>query len=377
MTTLTETIIDLADSHTTLYYLGANSAEQPAPLMLGNAQDYRSLYKTVAAFAPVNYNSVARDTSATILSKFSPAYRKNKYWARYLWGAPPATYHEWAWEYFIPIEISLIPRVEFILDSRFEFKVSPVPRILLYPFGWVAWLSLLLTGPHTLADLSAFMSHIFTEKAFHIIPNLGSSSESSERYSLKDVFDYIAQGTRIDAFGANKTRDFNSQDTIAVVTVLRKYGGALSLKALSHATENDLLKIVNPSGPATSGQFSDYIFQRDTREICEYIVMNDCKRFMWIESLLQPMIRRYEHLRCYHNNTFHSLVQARKLSDLLIISDKQKTLSGSLSELVENAVNILENPNYMNASLKDFLRTPKVINSINSIKKRYQKEETK
>lgn len=373
MTTLTETIIDFADSHTTLYYLGA-SPPQTAPLPFGTAEGYYGLYQTIAAPVPISFNSVTQGHPATLLLKLSLAYRKNKYWKLYLSSGQHDIYHERVWESIIPIETSLIPRIEFITDSRFKFKVSPLPRVMLYPFGWSSWLSLRLTEPHTLQDLSALFKYVFAEKAFRINPDPTVPNSQTSTYSLRDVFDYMAQGVRTDAFGGNKTKDFDSQEITAVTTILRKYGGSLSLGALNDTIKEQILRIVKPEGPYPKAQFSDYIFKRAPDELLEYIVMNDCKRFVWLEHLLRPQESNYALLRCYHNNTFHSLVHARQLLDLLVISGKQKTLSKPLSELVENTINILENPNYMNASLKKFLQTYDVVGSIERIKKSSQGE---
>ncbi len=376
MATLTETVIDLADCHTTLYYffpLGAKPS-QPAPLTLGTAQGYCDLYGTVAAPAPTNYDSLTQGSPPTLLSKLSPAYRNNKYWKRYLLSGQHDIYQEKVWENLIPIEATLLQRVEFIDDGSFYLSISPVPRVLLYPFGWSAWLSLRITKPHSLEDLSKLVRHIFAEKAFRIISNPALPNAEPQSYTLQGVFDYIAQGVRADAFGGNKTKDFDSQDITAVTTVLKKHGGSLSLGSLSTIAEEHILRIVNPEGPSSKKQLPDYIFRRDPKEMREYIVMNDFKRFVWLEHLLQPEGRSYEHLRCYHNNTFHSLVQARQLLGLLTASGKQKTMSSPLSELIENAANALENPNYTNASLKEFLQNPAVINSIESLKKMNQSD---
>lgn len=373
MIKLTETIIDIADCHTTLYYLGMK-LPQVAPLPLGTAQDYQGLYEKVAAPNRVTYNDVS-GTPGSMLVKLSPCYRKNHYWSWYLGSRQHDLYHEIAWNNIIPVEVSLATRIEFITDARFNFKVSPVPRVLLYPFGWSAWLSLRLTDAHTVEELSLFLQHVFTAKAFRIATNSAPSNQPPPAYSLLDLFDLIAQGVRSDSFGGNKTKDFDSQEMIAVTTVLAKHGGSLSLGALSDAMQQQILRIVKPDGPVPKGKFLDHVFRRSDDELDEYVVMDSYKRFIWLEHLLVSQNRNYEHLRCYHNNTFHSLVQARQLLELLVMAGKQSSLSDPLRELVEVAASNLDisggnwPTNYRNASLKQLLQDPAINNAIKKLQK--------
>jgi hypothetical protein len=372
-TTLTETLLDLADCHTTLYYLGATTPPQDAaPLPLGTAQAYGGLYQTVAAAAPAP--KAFSDVSGSgapggIMVKLSPVYRNNKYWRRYLGSGDYDLYHESAWESIIPIEVSLSLRVGFIPDARFNFKVSLIPRVLLYPFGWSAWLSLRVTGKHTLGELSSLVQHIFTAKAFRLDPDPAPPDKQPAAYFLREVFNVIARGVRDDAFGGNKTKDFDSQETISVTTVLGKHGGSPSLGALKPAVQEEILRIVKPEGPAPKGQLLDYVYRRSEEDLLEYLVMSDHKRFIWLEHLLVPIERNRDHLLCYHNNTFHSLMQFRQLLDLLVMAGKQKSISDPLGELVQTAIRNLESPNYANASVKEFLKNPAVAGAINKLKK--------
>lgn len=374
MTTLTETALDLADCHTTFYYLGAKPP-LTAPMPLGTVEDYGGLYQTVAAPARVTYSDVTGGNSGSLMVKLSPVYRNSKYWRRYLGSGEYDLYHESAWDSIMPIEVSLSTRVEFIPNVRFNFKVSPVPRVLLYPFGWSAWLSLRLTGDHTLGELSAFLQHIFAAKAFHLGPDPAPPDQQPSAYTLREVFSHVARGVRVDAFGGNKTKDFDSQEMIAVTTVLGKHGGSLSLGALKPAVQEEILRIVKPEGPAPKEPLLDYVFRRSEDELREYVVMNDHKRFIWLEHLLVPEGRNYEHLRCYHNNTFHSLIQARNLLELLVMAGKQKTISDPLVGLVQTAIGYLESPNYKNASLREFLKDTAITNAIKKLKKSDKSEE--
>jgi hypothetical protein len=382
MTTLTETIIDLADCHTTLYYLGAKPP-QVAALPLGTAESYCGLYKTVAAPARVTYSDVSGGNPGRLLMKLSPVYRDNNYWEWYLGSRELDIYHEYAWDNIIPIEASIATRIEFIADARFNFNVSPIPRVLLYPFGWSACLSLRLTGAHTPEELSAFVQHVFTAKAFHLEPDPAPPGQPPSAHSLRDLFDHVAQGVRNDAFGGNK-KDNDSQQIIAVTTVLGKHGGGLALGGLSVPMQEQILRLVKPEGPAPKEPFLKYIFRRSEDEDEEYVVHNDQKRFIWLKHLLKAEDRNYDHLRCYHNNTFRSLVQARHFFELLGMAGKQKSMSDPLQELVQTAINNLEITKendelvwpgiYQNASLREFLQDPAIAKAIKKVKKPAQSD---
>jgi hypothetical protein len=149
----------------------------------------------------------------------------------------------------VPIEVTLKLRIEVVLDTRFNFAVKPIPRVLLYPFGWSTWISLLLVGEHTLAELAEFLPYIFSEKVFKTSNDSVTPATGHPVLSLRHLFDRVANGMRTDAFGGKETKDFDSQDTVVVTTVLAKHGGSLSLGALSTAEKIYLQRIVKPEGP--------------------------------------------------------------------------------------------------------------------------------
>jgi hypothetical protein len=366
MLTLTDTMVELADCHTTLYYL---EAPQPGPLPLGTSASYNQLYATVGAPARVTYDAVAGH-AGVLLEKLRPFFKKNNYWNRFFASGQITAYPNFAWDFALPILCSLKARINFIANAKFKFQVRPLPSVLLYPFGWSARLSLRLLGPHSVDDLAAFNQHIFDNKAFHIDPDPAPvPGGGPSTFSLPEVFDHIADAVRIDAFGGLKTKDFGPNDPVIVTTVLAKKGGTLKPGGLGNAQQKVLLRIVKPDGPPLTGKIQDYLHELDPN--VKYVVMDNYGRFIWMEDLLNPVDRNYQHLRCYHNNTFNSLVQARHLFQLLTQAAMLKALPPPVAELTDKAVAALATPSlfYENASLRQFLRDPAVSDARNKMAK--------
>src|SRR5258708_2027454 len=103
---LTQTIIDLADCHTTLYYLG-ESKPTPAPLPLSNAADYVSLYEKAAVPRGVRYSTV-RGQDGIMLDNLKPVYQVNKYWDKYMKSRNRSVYANMAWTRLLPLKCSLL-----------------------------------------------------------------------------------------------------------------------------------------------------------------------------------------------------------------------------------------------------------------------------
>jgi hypothetical protein len=366
MLTLTDTMVELADCHTTLYYL---DAPQQGPLPLGTSASYNQLYATVGAPNRVTYDGVAGH-AGVLLDKLTPFFKKNNYWNRFFASSQVAIYPDLAWDFALPILCSLKLRINFIADAKFKFQVRPMPSVLLYPFGWSARVSLRLVGPHTVDNLAAFNQHIFDNKCFHINPDPAPGPKGPATFSLPEVFDHIAEGVRTDAFGGLKTRDFSPNDAVIVTTVFAKNGGTLKSGGLGDAQQKVLLRIVKPDGPPLAGKVQDYVHDVDPPKV-KYVVMHNYGRFIWMEDLLNPVDRNYQHLRCYHNNSFNSLVQARHLYQLLTQSAGLKALPAPVSELTDKAVAALATPSlyYENASLRQFLLDPAVSTARNNMAK--------
>jgi hypothetical protein len=261
--------------------------------------------------------------------------------------------------------------VEFTPQTKFNFRVSPVPRVLLYPFGWSNWLSLRLKGEFGLEDLANFNASLFADKSLQLAGSAGQASMSS----VREIFAKMSEGVRVDAFGATQTEDFAPEVPVVVTTVLEKYGGKLALNGLDSKGVQALLRVVKPEGPPPAGKLMNHVHRLEPTDQEKYVVMNNYGRFVWLEDRLAPEDRNYQHLRCYHNNTFNSLLHARHLYQLLTQAVKLKTLSTSLTELADKANAYLISPSdyYENASLRSFLLAP----SVADVRKKMEKFDAK
>jgi hypothetical protein len=349
MTILTETLIELADRHTTLYHF--NEPPNPAPLAFRNSDEYCELHRMVAAPNRTEYSDVHGGTPGAVLGKLSPAYRNHKYWSRHVSSKNYDSYPDLAWQNLLPLQAAVTMRIEFALAAEFPFIVRPVPRVLLYPFGWSTWISLRLTGPHEIPDLTEFLRRILTEKAF-------TTGADQAPVSLSQLFNQAARGVRADAFGGNKTKDLESSDTFIVTTVMAKHGGSPALGAFGPAEEKEMLRLVCPVGPLPGRPFKEHVFRFPPANDIEYVVFDDLTRFNWMEHLLIPKERNHHLLHCYHNNSFLSLIQADHFLALLGVAGKQKSLSEALSDLTQTARDYLTSPSFSNASLRAFLERP-------------------
>jgi hypothetical protein len=330
---------------------------------------YRDLYKSISPPASKRCADLRPDQTATILDKLSPAFRDNKYWHRYMATRNYRSYAGAAWGNMVPVAATLKARVEFVPVGVLPFKVSPVPRVLIYPFGWTTWLSLRLQGEYGLPDLAAFMQHLFDDhaKPFQIVPP--PPGQPPVTLSLRGLFDFVAQGVRSDAFGGDET-DTDSQDMVTVVTVLAKHDGSLSLGALDDAEQKLLRRIVSPEGPPPSSPFAEHVYRVAPGSEVEYVIAEKYGRFVWLNELLRSVDRNRQKLRCHHNNTVLSLVQALHLRELIDEGVKgKKPLPETLKAMLEGAKDRLSDPPYRNASLVLFLEDESVKEAIEKVEK--------
>jgi hypothetical protein len=356
MVTLTETLIDLADQHTTFYYLGSRPPASPLPL--SRAAKYNNLHATLAAPQRTAYRDLRGGTAGVILDKMWPAYGDYKYWHRFLDSSQTVLYPERAWDDMLPIEVSLKCRITCDPGNEFKFSIRPLPRVILYPFGWSVWVSLRLTGEHTIAELSSLLQAVFTGKVFRL-------DGAAALISLREFFKHVSAGVRADAFGGEqKTKDIDPSDVTLVTTVVAKHGGSPSSAALSPVEEAQLRRMVHPEGPPPGGPFKDILYLYDQSKPLEYMLSDDHGRFVWIEHLLNPVGRNYQHLRCYHHNTFRSLVHARHLCSLITAAARQKTRTAALVSLAQASADALQQRRYQNAGLEFFLADPATAKAI-------------
>jgi hypothetical protein len=364
--TIKVTMVDLADCRTTLYYL-SQSPNDPA-LPFATAEVYSNLHSTLWE-TPRKFSDLRPGYSPAILKMVSPAYRENKYWRKATGLDDLPNYWMSAWKSILPLECTLKDRIAFV-GGHFNFKVSPLPRVLLYPFGWSTKLSFRLSGDHTLEDLSRFVQYAVNQKCISIQSTTGTDSDP---ISLSKYFSRVATGIRADAFGDNKTSDKGPQGLIIVTTVVEKYGFGPTSPPDDDHEKNLMLRIVSPEGPLPSGTWDTFVYQRNPDDSLEFLLFKDRGRFIWNENLLDKKGESWEGqhrawLHCHHNNSILSLVHALHLHELIIAVDGELKFKKSLPEpvlqLVDAAYRQLSSPGYKNASLRAFLDGKDVQGSI-------------
>lgn len=304
MAIFTKTRVDVADRHTSLYFLNQDSASID-PLGMGSASKYAALYKNVIKDVRPDYNSLA-GKAGTVLSKLETEVSASplKYWKYYLGGGPDP--HD-AWREAVPFLASVNHRLELSPPSPFSATaiIKPIPKVILYPFGWSTWISVLITGEHTMQDLVALANHLSQQKAIKLLT-------SGESLTLGMYFDFVAKGVRSDVFGGS-AKDKTEVSTVLVTTVLEKSGGSFSLGALGEA-KKQLRSLVRPHGPISKEKFEELVVhlvpEGDPDRDVNYVVADQLGRFIWMEDLLQPESVNQMRLECYHHNTFRSLIQA-------------------------------------------------------------------
>lgn len=358
MTMFTEVMVEVADCHTTLYHLGATPPQSP-PLPMMDAPSYTSLYSKIAAAGSGDYSNLS-GRPGVMLKKLSTIYRKNDYWHYFFANNDLTQYPGRAWEFLVPIRCTINLHVDFALGGKFNLNVSPVPYVVLYPFGWSNCLSLRLQGNLALQDLAAFNTSLFAEKSF-TIPS-SAAGQPATPVSVEDLFAKMSDGVRADAFAQTLADEFAPKEPIIVTTIMASYDGNLKLKGLSAKEMQDLLRIVKPEGPLPSGSLSDKIHRLQPDDKEKYVVMNNYGRFTWMQDRLVPAGRNYQHLRCNHNNTFNSLVHARHLYQLLTRAVNFNSPPAALGSLAKRANDSLGLPSlyYNSASLRGFLLDPDV-----------------
>ena len=385
VTTLTKTRIEIADRHTSLYFLNKKDAT-PDPLGFGGGNPYKDLYKKIATVGPANYSDLA-GKQGEILDKLCSRlpenpYKPLKYWLWYMGRGPEL---DEVWAEAIPVLATLKYRVDIQLPPGFPAKVKLLPQVLLYPFGWSTWVSVLISGEHTLDDLSGLVVHIFQQSPF-------SSPVYTKPLTLSAHLDFVAKGIRADAFAGAGTKDKKDVSLALVITVLEKNGGAPDLRALGAAGEQQLRSLVGPTGPGSRKSFEKLVFhfrsKDDPNYDLNYLVTDQLGRFVWMENLLRPEDKNQMKLECYHHNSFRALVQAWHFYGLIksgsedalfqqLKKSKKKAPPASneeqeddpLASLMTTAFRRLDNFGYQNASLRAFLETDSIKKQIDASRK--------
>jgi hypothetical protein len=328
---------------------------------MSSDKEYVDMYKHIDIPRRVEFDDLA-GTSGAILQRIKPIYfteqgsevfqagrpwrKADRFWRKFLSSLDRAVYPDRSAERFLPVEVTLKERIEFLGSPRFTFNVSVSARVLLYRFGWSTCISLLLTGTHTITNLVEFTRAVMTQKIFKI--------DQSQPCSLRDIFDSVAQGVRMDAFGKGKTEDVDTQEIMSVVTVLGKHGGSPAPKGLSNTEKIEMVRLVQPDKPVPTAEFDSHTYQKQGE--LDYIIHHDVGRFIWLESLLVPKGRNEANLNCYHNNSFYTLLQAWHLEGLLRCLMDMKRPPKEIRELLHGVRDQLRSPSFKNASLFEYLR---------------------
>lgn len=364
--TLTEAMVELGDCRTTLYYFSKAFAKPP--IRFTNGAEYNELHQALADGAK-KFSAVSQVASPTALKNIEAAYHANKYWFTATGMDDLVSFPYNAWENILPLECTLKERIE-IDANGFTFKISPRPRVLLYPFGWTTKLSIRITKEHTLEQLCEFVQYVVNQPCIRITQPKGTPPAPGIR--LKDFFARVAAGVRPDVFENDKS-DRGSRDTpVSVTTVIAKSGISPTSQPDADLREL-LLRMATPEGNLPTGPFADHVFLRDPDNTLQFVVSNNHGRFIWIEKLLKSNEHKRLHLLCHHNNSFHSLVHAIHLAELIEAAVQRKkrskaALPDPLMELLVEAEDQLSNPRFKNASQRIFLEeTMDVVKEFNAL----------
>jgi hypothetical protein len=173
---------------------------------------------------------------------------------------------------------------------------------------------------------------------------------------LSEFMDDVSDHVRQQVFAGTATRDRTTRDILVMTTVLSKFNGSPSLGALQQKDIDCLKQLVTPRGRPSDKPLSEhvwYITREHTPKETNYLIFDNMARFTWSEELLQPVERNHQHLNCYHNNNFFSLMQAWHFEGLLRAANGLKS-TPALDELVKTARVRLSSPKRKNASLLVF-----------------------
>ncbi len=363
---LTEAMVEVGDCRTTLYYFSKEFAKPS--IGFTDAAKYNELHEQVWNGLE-KFSEVSEVSSPAVLRKIATAYRENKYWFTATGLDDIANFPFNAWESILPLECTLKERFE-IDPNGFTFKISPIPRVVLYPFGWTTKLSIRITKDHSLEQLSRFVQYLVNQPCIRIKQPVGTAPTPAMR--LKDFFARIAAGVRADVFEDDKS-DRGSRDTPIIVTTVISKSGISPTSQPDEDLSELMLRMVTPEGNLPTSPFSDHVFLRDPEDTLQFVVTNNHGRFIWIEKLLENDGHKRSHLLCHHNNSFHSLMHAVHLADLIenAVQRRKRSkaeLPDSLMELLVEAESQLSNPRFKNASQRIFLKgAGEIINEFNAL----------
>jgi hypothetical protein len=363
---LIESMVEVGDCRTTLYYFLKEFDKPSMPFT--DAAKYKELHEAIWQ-GQKKFGEVSKVTSPAVLKNIATAYHPNKYWFTATGLDAIANFPSNAWDQILPLECTLKERIE-IDANGFPFKISPRPRVVLYPFGWTTKLSIRITMDHSLEQLSDFVQYLANQPCIRIKQPVGTAPIPLLR--LKDFFARVAAGVRTDVFEGDKS-DQGSRDTPVIVTTVIAKSGISPTSQPDPALLKLMLRVVTPEGYLPTSPFSDHVFLKDPNNKRQFVVSNNHGRFIWIEQLLKNDEHKRMLLLCHHNNSFHSLVHAVHLAELIerAVQQKKKSnaaLSASLMGLLVEAESQLSEPRFKNASQRIFLKdTESAIKDLNAL----------
>lgn len=373
--TLKKTIVDLASCNSSFAQMGRYSAKYS--LHLGSSESYSSLY-----------NSVAEEPSGLmcpgpVLKALRPVYLmkgrspNGSYWQRFFQSDRQDLYPQKAWEKLAPFEVSLVPLLGVFPPTKLQVNIRAVPRVILYPFGWSVWISLLITQDHSLPDLDAVMRHLVWEQCY------GLSSHLDRLLTRSDIFQDLSKVVSDEVFGSQEYE--TPRELLSVTTVLEKSGGAPTIDALTREQESALRRIVSPT--RSLGQKSLEELTRPLQRGGEgagnfdYALQAGQGIFIWADHKLRPPSLNAKQLRTYHDNTFLSLLHAWHLSVFLEHASRsggrRHKRADPVADMVKSAVEQIDGQLktrllYRNVCLIEYLKTPEVQEAVEQARKAFR-----
>lgn len=356
---LKRTIVDIADRHTTLYYL--RDPAPAGPLPFGSEADYVALQELLSNQNYVAYSTAAAPTAGEprAVRALQRAFDREKFWKWYTQTTDYRDFPQLAWAHSIPIEASLSVRLECVPIDPFPCSVRPVLRVLLLPFGWSIWLNVLLTGDHSLSDLSSVLHALCTGKIFRLSSSAQAPAQhvpADQPVTLSEAFEDISRRVRHDAFEL-QSQQWSTPERLVVTTVMEQKHEFLSCRGLSLEQKALLSRIVHPDeGPLPSIEHEPTMIQQLKNEgVNNFVIADKFGRFVWLWKLLQSGGRNQQHLRCYHNNTFRSFILGwHQLGLLMAVLVSSQPASARLQSLARCMLAKLDTPDYESVSVKFF-----------------------
>ena len=102
----------------------------------------------------------------------------------------------------------------------------------------------------------------------------------------------------------------------------------------------------------------------DDHKDVDYMAADNFGRFIWMEHLLRRegagANHNYQHLECYHQNSFAALLQAWHVAGLVEAARDASSPPPRLTDLAAAAKRQLRDPRFVNASSREFLKSKDV-----------------